>query len=163
MPQITCRFCGETKSGKNYYRNSRVGYSDCCKSCQSLDEPFSFGHAYWRENFSEEERTLFAVLRNLATKAKLRDREFDSEVDWKYLFDIWVEQNGLCAYSGVPLNTEVNHPHKVSLDRIDSSIGYVSGNLQFVSASVNRMKQEFDEEFFVDTCRQIAAYSKTTQ
>lgn len=122
-----------------------------------------FSSKWYLERFSQEELELFSTLKNLCTKAKLRNQEYDPEVNWKYLFDIWDSQNGLCAYSGVPLCTETNHPHKVSLDRIDSKIGYCVGNLQLVSSAVNRMKQEFDEELFLNTCRRIAAYSKTTR
>lgn len=123
-----------------------------------------FSSFWWRERFSEEDLLLFSKLKNLVTKARLRTKEFDPKVDWEYLFDLWTNQNGLCIYSGLPLSVEVNHPHTVSLDRIDSKIGYVRGNLQLVSASVNRMKQEFSEEFFLDLCGKITNNrSKITQ
>jgi hypothetical protein len=123
-----------------------------------------FSSFWWRERFSEEDLLLFSKLKNLVTKARLRTKEFDPKVDWEYLFDLWTDQNGLCIYSGLPLSVEVNHPHTISLDRIDSKIGYVRGNLQLVSASVNRMKQEFSEEFFLDLCGKITNNkSKITQ
>lgn len=106
----------------------------------------------------------FSKLKNLVTKARLRTKEFDPEVDWEYLFDLWVNQNGKCIYSGLPLSIEVNHPHTISLDRTDSRLGYVKGNLQLVSAAVNRMKQEFSEEFFLGLCDKITDNkSKNTQ
>lgn len=114
-----------------------------------------FNSFWWKERFSEEELLLFSKLKNLVTKARLRTKEFDPEVDWEYLFTLWVDQNGQCIYSGLPLSIEVNHPHTVSLDRKDSKLGYVKGNLQLVSASVNRMKQEFTEDFFLDLCGKI--------
>lgn len=33
----------------------------------------------------------------------------------------------------------------ISIDRIDSSVGYVRGNVQFVCDVVNRMKQDLPE------------------
>lgn len=123
-----------------------------------------FSSAWWRDRFSEEELTLFSKLKNLATKARLRTKEFDPEVNWEYLFDLWSDQNGKCIYSGLPLSLEANHPHTISLDRINSNYGYTKGNLQFVSAAVNRMKQEFSEEFFLDLCVKITDNkSKITQ
>lgn len=123
-----------------------------------------FSSNWWKERFSEEELFLFSKLKNLVTKARLRTKEFDPEVDWEYLFDLWSDQNGLCVYSGLPLSVEANHPHTISLDRIDSSKGYVRGNLQLVSATVNRMKQEFSEELFLFMCEQITNNkSRTTQ
>jgi hypothetical protein len=114
-----------------------------------------FSSLWWKERFSDEDLALFSKLKNLVTKARLRTKEFDPDVDWEYLFDIWCNQNGKCIYSGLPLSTEINHPHTISLDRKDSKQGYVKGNLQLVSASVNRMKQEFSEEFFLSLCEKI--------
>ena len=115
-----------------------------------------FNSNWWLSRFSQEELQLFSKLKNLCTKAKLRsNREFDPEVNWEYLFDLWDQQNGLCAYSGLPLSIETNHPHTISLDRIDSSIGYLRGNLQLVSWSVNKMKQDLSEELFLDLCCRI--------
>lgn len=42
-----------------------------------------------------------------------------------------------------------------SIDRIDSSVGYVEGNMQWVHKDVNRMKQEFSESYFIETCRLV--------
>lgn len=115
-----------------------------------------FNSKYWLERFSPEELALFSKLKNLCTKAKLRSKEFDPKVDWGYLFDLWDKQNGLCAYSGLPLSLEAHHPHTISLDRIDSNKGYVRGNLQLVSWSVNKMKQDLSEDLFLDLCVKIA-------
>lgn len=153
-----CTKCGESKPQDCFYfRQNRGYYYSQCKVCHgSFDKPKSFSNSWYKERFSVEELALFSVLKNTCTKAKLRNREFDLNITWEYLFELWEEQNGLCAYSGLPLSIEVNHPHKVSLDRINSKLGYIIGNLQLASSSVNRMKQEFDEDFFVDVCKRIA-------
>lgn len=157
-----CSICLQEKPLDMFYPK-RKGYSSRCKPCHQGSGPDSKFNSYWyTERFTAEELELFSVLKNLCTKAKLRNQEFDSNVDWKYLFDVWSEQNGLCRYSGVPLHVETNHPDKVSLDRIDSTKGYVMGNLQLVSATVNRMKQEFSEDNFLDMCRKITAYTENT-
>jgi hypothetical protein len=64
--------------------------------------------------------------------------------------------------SGLPLLIEANQTTTVSLDRIDSSIGYVRGNLQLVTAVVNRMKQEFPQEDFLQMCETITNYTQKT-
>jgi hypothetical protein len=119
-----------------------------------------FNSKWWLTRFEDEELKLFSKLKNLCTKARLRDQEFDPNVNWEYLFDLWVNQNGECAYSGMPLSIEVNHPHSVSLDRIDSNQGYVVGNLQLLSWTVNKMKMDFDEEEFLLICLMIAEKQK---
>lgn len=156
MRYKACTKCGDEKPlGCFNKRSERDSYRSHCKSCTSQQKPKSFAHAWYQERFSKEELELFSNLKHLCTKARLRKKDFDPDVDWEYLFDIWVEQNGQCRYSGMPLSTEANHPHKVSLDRINSDMGYVKGNVQLVSASVNRMKQEFSEDFFLDLCASI--------
>lgn len=119
-----------------------------------------FNSKWWLDRFEDEELRLFSKLKNLCTKARLRQQEFDPKVDWKYLFDLWVNQNGECAYSGLPLSIEANHPHSVSLDRIDSSEGYVVGNLQLLSWTVNRMKMDLSEDEFLLICLMIAEKQK---
>lgn len=76
--------------------------------------------------------------------ARQRKHEFDLDND--YLEDLWARQNGRCAYSGLPMRlfeyrrTEKGVrgiPTDASLDRIDSSRGYVRGNVQFVCVALN--------------------------
>ena len=45
-----------------------------------------------------------------------------------------------------------------SLDRIDSSEGYVPGNVQWVHLVVNDLKSNMPQEEFLNWCRDIAAY-----
>lgn len=42
-----------------------------------------------------------------------------------------------------------------SLDRIDSTKGYIKGNIQWVHKDVNIMKQAFTEKYFYETCKEI--------
>ena len=64
--------------------------------------------------------------------------------------------------SGLPLSIEANQSTTVSLDRIDSTKGYMRGNLQLVTAVVNRMKQEFSQEDFLQMCETITNYTQKT-
>jgi len=43
----------------------------------------------------------------------------------------------------------------ISIDRIDSSIGYVRGNVQFVCDVVNRMKQDLPQKELLMWCKRI--------
>lgn len=45
-----------------------------------------------------------------------------------------------------------------SLDRIDSSKGYIPGNIQWVHKDVNSLKSNFDEEESIKWCTMIAEY-----
>lgn len=49
-----------------------------------------------------------------------------------------------------------------SLDRIDSNIGYIKDNVQWVHKHVNQMKWNFDEDYFIDLCRKIVKNNDNT-
>ena len=80
------------------------------------------------------------------------------EQAWK----LFQSQEGNCALSGVPLRLVKNWSTRTrgqtaSLDRIDSSLGYVDGNLQWVHKDVNYMKRTLDQLTFIQWCKKIAA------
>jgi hypothetical protein len=66
----------------------------------------------------------------------------------------------VCAYSGLPLRMEVGYNNSVSLDRIDSSRGYITGNVVFCTPWVNLMKQDKSTEEFVEMCNIIVNHFK---
>jgi len=82
--------------------------------------------------------------------AKTRGIEFNISIE--ELWQIFIDQNMKCAYTGVNLAHGVN----ASPDRIDSQKGYIPGNVQWVQIDVNRMKNHFSHDYFLDTCRKIA-------
>lgn len=45
-----------------------------------------------------------------------------------------------------------------SLDRIDNKLGYTKDNIQWVYRSVNFMKNELDQNEFIEICKQIAEH-----
>lgn len=70
-----------------------------------------------------------------------KERGFDLSED--QLQELWKQQDGRCAYTGVPFDlrrSTVRPMAAPSLDRIDNEKGYVPGNVQFVCTAVNRMK-----------------------
>ncbi len=83
-------------------------------------------------------------------------------VSLDYLKRLWEFQEGICPYSGIKLKL-MKHGYKfqdiskqrfeiASLDRIDSSIGYIEGNLCFVSTTVNFMKNNMNVDDIVEFC-----------
>ena len=43
-----------------------------------------------------------------------------------------------------------------SLDRIDNTKGYEIGNIQWVHKDVNWMKHDFDQSYYIQTCKMVA-------
>lgn len=113
---------------------------------------------YKKNNAPLHHRDVKSHLRYILGKAKLRKQVFNIVAE--DLYDLWDKQNGLCAYSRLPLNNRPTDLQLASLDRIDSSIGYEKGNIQLVCSAVNRMKQEFSEQDFLYFCEHIANTNK---
>ena len=100
-------------------------------------------------------------------RAKKKEHEVSDELDVEFLLGIYQEQQGLCAISGLPLtwgyegqehaNSGDRRGTNISIDRIDSSRGYVPGNVRLVCDRVNRIKSNMDDTDLYFWCCQISA------
>lgn len=79
-------------------------------------------------------------------------------IDMKHGWDLFLKQDKKCALSGLNLSFD-NKNITASLDRIDSSKGYIKGNVQWVHKHINIMKNKFDNEYFIEMCKKIAENS----
>lgn len=76
-----------------------------------------------------------------------RKSEINETISWQYLKQIWRDQEGLCAITKIPLiHNADNNNEKASLDRIDSSLGYIEGNVQFISCTMNYAKSNSTDQ-----------------
>jgi hypothetical protein len=71
-----------------------------------------------------------------------------------------IDSKGKCAISGMPLTTYFNSPFKASVDRIDSSLGYTTDNVQLVATMVNTAKNKYSMEEFLEMCKAVVEYNK---
>lgn len=122
---------------------------------------------YFRPNWGKGHRDEFSRFRYYVRQANLADRVArygEPNLTVEYLSQLWQQQDGLCPYTGLPmslpLTTKDNHiradtPAKASLDRIDSTKGYVEGNVEFVCLGVNLAKKSFSKEQMLDFFSQV--------
>lgn len=79
------------------------------------------------------------------------------EIDIEFVDTIYSEQDGLCAYSGLPIGWSVQlWNHTASLDRIDNDRGYTEDNVQLVHKEVNMMRGSLEDNRFKELCSLIA-------
>jgi len=98
--------------------------------------------------------------------AKKRNLEFN--ITLEYLQELLEQQNYKCNLTGLIIkctrnrnkNRSTYEEQTASLDRIDSSIGYIEGNVQWVHKDVNKMKQNLPEKRFIKLCKLIAKKTK---
>lgn len=86
-----------------------------------------------------------------------KTRSIKMGVSIKNVWDLFVSQNGICALSGEKLIIKKNG-RTASLDRIDSSKGYVKGNIQWVHKDINMMKHSFSTTKFIELCESVVKY-----
>lgn len=85
--------------------------------------------------------------------AKNRNIHYDDSITAKYLFELFLVQNKKCAITG----EKIDLTDDASIDRIDSTDGYVKGNLWWVKKDINKMKLDFPLSFFIELCEKVVA------
>jgi hypothetical protein len=133
----TCRCsCGNIFDS----RRSKIGVRHLCPACRWNDyEEITRG--YWS---------------GIINGANARNIEFN--ISPEYACELFRQQNGCCALSGVPLSLARRHTrqHTASLDRIDNNKGYVVGNVQWVHREVNRLKGTMSQQRLIYWCQLIS-------
>jgi len=78
----------------------------------------------------------------------------------EYAWNLFIQQERKCALSGVDLVISLEpNIGTASIDRIDSSKGYIKGNIQWVHKHINYMKNKFTQNYFLELCKRIAEYN----
>lgn len=101
--------------------------------------------------------TLFKKIKSNALKRKL-----SFELTVEDMWDLFLQQDEKCAITGVNinmLNANINnnyHLQTASLDRKDSSKGYIKGNVQWVHKVINSLKSDFNNDEFISLCHLVA-------
>lgn len=164
-----CNKCGEVKEAKHFKTHSgnRQFFFDdgdeqriaVCYVCDSRQYAGSRSK-YLRSLRSS--KTILNIVRcsiqNWKLKCKRRGWDFDVSLD--YLVSLWNEQDGRCFYTGeeLSLNRGKSQWNSASLDRMDSSRGYVKGNVVWTSRLVNSSKGQRNVDEFVGFCRKVVSH-----
>jgi hypothetical protein len=110
---------------------------------------------------SDNRQDQFSPFKTYISQANSKERTSNygkTNITLEYLKKLWDYQSGICPYTrkqmDLPRNTidknKKSSPIKASLDRIDSSKGYVQGNVEFVCLSVNYAKNTFSREQMIE-------------
>jgi hypothetical protein len=147
----------------------------CSRSCKSSATPplppYPKGKmpSHLRSANRRDEYSPFRMHLSSA-RAHSRQRSGESQecsITLKDLKEQWDKQQGICPYTGWVLDNPSSskwgpnypsHAARASLDRIDSSKGYVVGNVQFVAKIANFAKHGFDESVLFEFCKAVVEY-----
>lgn len=153
-----CHNCGNENFDANV-QNIKRGRTGSCGCDKSRYDKTRGKNSSLYTGYEEISGKLWGTIK---TRAKRKGRDLD--VDIKYAWELYVEQDRKCALSGLTICFGIaNHKTScttASLDRIDSAKGYIKGNVQWVHKSVNLMKNDLPEDVFIGICDMISGKFK---
>jgi len=124
-------------------------------SCGCSKYQHSFNNRNWK-GYGEISATHWLKIKHGAER-----RNIEFKITIEEIWNLFLKQNRKCALSGTDLQfstTIKKYNGTASLDRIDSSKGYTTDNIQWVHKDINNMKQYYSQEEFLNWCQKIVAY-----
>lgn len=156
-----CTACGRV--GKYFSSHLKSGATTKCRVCaktEQIEKKFKgFGDiplTYWTD-----------LKRGAAGEKSSRKSRHTKKflITIEQAWQLFLDQDRRCALSGVELtfckyrlsvSSERKKWQTASLDRIDSDGDYAIDNVQWVHKDINRMKNTFSNDYFVEMCSLIA-------
>lgn len=176
---IICSQCKQLKNETDFYGrgDGSTKKKSRCKSCDNAAK-----HQYYLKNNTKIRKKIRKWYKNNKNKIKTTQQKYNNtpkgravkllkaaqsravkynyefKIDTKYILSMWEEQDSKCALTKIPFEMENktqynSNPYGPSIDRIDSSKGYIPGNVRLVCTAVNYALNEFGEQTFEKICR----------
>lgn len=125
------------------------GRTTSCKSCASKRTAKLHPPPVTKKGYGELSGTHFLAIKNGALR-----RGLSFELTPKFLWELYEQQEGLCALTGLRLHLDRSLKKQnvnwdvisASLDRKDSSKHYTEDNVQWVHKEINRLKNNYSLE-----------------
>lgn len=157
------------KDLSEYKRNLKLGRKNYC-SLKCVGECTShYLEGYGEKNkhnlISDNRKDKYTGLREHLNRVKRRNKNYNITLD--DLLNQWIKQDGICPYTKLklihPRGRDKSEPYFIaSLDRVDSTKGYIKGNIQFISMMANFAKNNSTHEQMMKFCEIISeAWIKT--
>lgn len=158
---LLCHSCHEYKPETEFTPNNtknelRHFRRHICKTCSAERQR---KHDLELDNNAKLSKCLrfrFLGARDRATKANT-----PFNISLEYLAELWNKQSGRCALSDIDMTFELKRgrtPTNISIDRIDQSCGYVTGNVQLVCMACNQIKSDMSEDEMYSFCKAIVEH-----
>ena len=95
------------------------------------------------------------LTRYTTLKRSAEKRNIEFSVSLEYLWNLFKSQDQICAITG----DYINSIDDASLDRIDSTKGYVEGNVQWVTKQANVSKHIMSMEELYEFCKKVLKHA----
>ena len=130
--------CGCIRKNKNKYKKKSL-------------------HAWSINEVPQKGRNPFFALCT-RSKGNAMKRGLDFKIDGNFIYNLYNKQNGLCFFSHIPLNLNAGCLDSISIDRLDSDIGYVEDNCVLTCRAINYLKNNFTEDDTISFLQKIYTY-----
>ena len=172
-----CSQCKETKSLEHFYLSDsyRNGVSSRCRDCtkEEIRRRNKTSKTKARRKAYLSRPDVIARLRawkkatprhTLAIRlnAALKRRPTETAVTLDELVQMWRDQDGLCALSGVEMTWRDGEttPTSISIDRKDCGLGYTRRNIRLICVQVNLFKGRWSDEQMLGMAHAIVNRAK---
>lgn len=168
---LWCSKCKLDKPNKEYSFSTKQycvrSYLSICKICRSKAnsewgklnrDKANINNKKYIDKFSKEQK--FEVYKKYTDKHYIKymfntlkwnakKRNLEVCIDVEFIIDLFNKQNKKCFYTGDEMNLIQSDPNVMSVDRIDSSIGYSVDNCVSCCTICNMMKNILSVEDFL--------------
>jgi hypothetical protein len=105
----------------------------------------------------------YSPFRTFLSSGRRSIQKHEVKITPAHLKEVWESQRGICPYTGIKMllppttkdYTSTRNLSKASLDRIDSSKGYIEGNVEFVCMAINLAKNNHSKKEMVNFINSI--------
>jgi len=168
--EINCIYCGksflkELREIKRRHKKGKFNFF-CSLSCSISKQNYDCPRPGNLNNLIRSSKDQYTPFRWFLLRAKARNKikKYGCDITVEYLKDLWDKQNGICIFTkwklilptGTRKSWDINSPFNASLDRIDSSKGYIKGNVRFISVMANYAKNTFTDQQLIEFCKAVA-------
>jgi hypothetical protein len=140
-----CYNCKQNKKIEDFVKKTKnkSGYSYLCKLCKSTQ----------KKQLAQRKKPKIPdwVIRLRKNISKRKKRYGEEIISSDYLISLYNKQNGKCYYSGIDLDvneSKMKTLKQISLDRLDSALGYIIDNVVLCCYGLNLCKSDFELEEF---------------
>jgi hypothetical protein len=136
-----CRSCRSVCANKSEKRILKVGAKNhMWKGYKEI--PYAWFSRYFERKGSRKKRT--------------------GTINIQDVYNLWILQNKKCALSGrvIGFCDDKNNTSTCSIDRINSLKEYTIDNIQLVHKDINKMKNNYDNEYFIQVCKDITKFQE---